>query len=104
METRPAATTRSAARPPRALSATPWTSSPANWSDLQRPRQTERSGVMADITIPAFIRGRTVRENLVRFDGRGASPSFLAPDPELLLADLPLRDPGALGELHALAF
>jgi len=59
---------------------------------------------MADITIPAFIRGRTVRENLVRFDGRGASPSFLAPDPELLLADLPLRDPGALGELHALAF
>lgn len=59
---------------------------------------------MADITIPAFIRGRTVRENLVRFDGRGENPSFLAPDPELLLADLPLRDPGALGELHDLPF
>src|SRR5438067_1155621 len=67
-------------------------------------RTASRRGAMPDITIPAFIRGKTVHDSLVRFDGRGASPSFLAPDPELLLAHLPLRDPGKLGELHALPF
>lgn len=59
---------------------------------------------MTDLAIPAVIRGRIVLDDLTRFDGRGANPSFLAPDPERLLPELPLRDPGALGALQALPF
>jgi hypothetical protein len=54
-------------------------------------------------TIPALIRGRLHEGDLVQFGGRSEA-AFRAPDPQTLLAALPLRDPGALVDLHALPF
>ncbi|MHB8693906.1 MAG: acyl-CoA reductase [Solirubrobacteraceae bacterium] len=57
---------------------------------------------MATMIVPAFVRGRTVTANLVSFDGRGGHVSFEAPDP-LMLAELPVRDPDAMRDVHALS-
>ena len=54
--------------------------------------------------VPAVIRGDTIVDQSVTFGGRDGSASFQAPDPSSLLGRLPLRDPGALADIHAIPF
>ena len=56
------------------------------------------------ITVPAFIRGETIADSLVRFGGRNDEAEFFAPDPMSIIGRLPLRDPGQLQALYALSF
>jgi Acyl-CoA reductase (LuxC) len=56
-----------------------------------------------ELTAPAFIRGALIAEDLVSFGGRGGTASFRAPDPQRLIAALPLRDPSRLTDLHQLS-
>lgn len=58
---------------------------------------------MADFTIPAFIRGELVTDNLVEFGGRGGDATFLSPDPMTILDRLPLKDPGKMADLYELS-
>jgi Acyl-CoA reductase (LuxC) len=60
--------------------------------------------VPAELLIPAFIRGKTVHEDLVSFGGRGGVASFRAPDPAKIVGQLPLRRPGELADVHQLGF
>jgi hypothetical protein len=55
------------------------------------------------LVVPAFIRGETVVDNLISFDGRGSQATFLAPDPMSIIDRLPLRDPGGLSDLEVLS-
>jgi hypothetical protein len=57
-----------------------------------------------ELVIPAVVRGRTIRENLVTFGGRGGVARFQAPDPASLASLLPLGDPGQLRNLQQLRF
>lgn len=59
---------------------------------------------MNRITVPAFIRGETIADNLVRFGGRNDEAEFFVPDPMTLIGRLPLGDPGRLQDLYALSF
>ena len=59
---------------------------------------------MADFTIPAFIRGELITDNLVEFGGRGGDASFLAPDPMTLLDRLALKNPAKMADLYDLSF
>jgi hypothetical protein len=59
---------------------------------------------VTELTAPAFVRGKLIAENLVSFAGRGGTASFQAPDPQRLLAALPLRHPSELRDIQALAF
>jgi hypothetical protein len=56
------------------------------------------------VLAPAFIRGSTVATELVTFAGRGGESGFRSPDPRSLVAQLPLRDPRLLADVHELAF
>jgi hypothetical protein len=58
---------------------------------------------MSMIVAPAFVRGATLTSELVTFGGRG-SGTFSAPDPLVFVDRLPLADPGALRDVHALSF
>jgi hypothetical protein len=59
---------------------------------------------LIEVTAPAFVRGKLIAENHVGFGGRGGTASFQAPDPQRLLAELPLRDPSRLRDIQALRF
>jgi hypothetical protein len=59
---------------------------------------------LTELTAPAFVRGKLITESLVSFGGRGGTASFQAPEPQGLLAALPLRDPSELRDIQALAF
>lgn len=52
---------------------------------------------------PAVVRGTVVADDLVAFGGRNAG-SFRTPDPAALVTRLVMRDPGALRDVHELAF
>lgn len=54
--------------------------------------------------VPAVVRGIVMNHDLTEFGGRGNGDSFRAPDPNTLIAHLPLRDPGALRDVHDLPF
>jgi hypothetical protein len=58
----------------------------------------------AALSVPAFIRGQLITDDLVRFGGRGGSETFHTPDPQRLLGGLPLVDPGGLGDLQEISF
>lgn len=58
---------------------------------------------MADFTIPAFIRGELITDNLVEFGGRGGDATFLAPDPMTIIDRLPLKNPGMMADLYELS-
>jgi hypothetical protein len=62
------------------------------------------SPTLAALTAPAFIRGRLVNDDLVRFGGRGGSETFNAPDPQQLLGALPLLEPSGLRDLNEIGF
>jgi hypothetical protein len=57
-----------------------------------------------DLVVPAFIRGETIADDLTSFGGRTGGGGFLAPDPQTLIAKLPLRNGGELAELHEMPF
>ena len=59
---------------------------------------------MSAFRVPLFLRGEIVEEDWVEFGGRGASPSFLAPDPRRYVERLPLGSPLDLADLHAVPF
>jgi hypothetical protein len=59
---------------------------------------------MAKIIVPAIIRGQVVEDDLVEFEGRGGSLSFLTPDPRLHVKRLPLASGAELKDLYALSF
>jgi hypothetical protein len=59
---------------------------------------------LTELTAPAFIRGELIAEDLVDFGGRSGMASFQAPDPQRLLAALPLRDPSQMRDIQALPF
>jgi hypothetical protein len=58
---------------------------------------------MTVIVAPAFVRGATLSAELVTFGGRGTGV-FSAPDPLTLVDRLPLADPRALRDVHAISF
>lgn len=57
-----------------------------------------------ELVVPAYMRGETLLDELVTFDGRGGTASFQAPDPNHLVRALALRDPRRLSDLHQLPF
>lgn len=57
---------------------------------------------VAELTIPAFIRGSLVTGDLTTFDGQGGRSAFRAPDPIGLVERLPLGDPLRMRDLHEL--
>lgn len=59
---------------------------------------------MADFTVPAFIRGELITDNLIEFGGRGGDATFLAPDPMTIIDRLPLKNPGMMADLYDLSF
>lgn len=59
---------------------------------------------MANITIPACIRGELIEGPLVEFGGRDGEASFLAPDPMAIVEKLPLRSPALMADLYDLSF
>ena len=58
----------------------------------------------ANTVVPAIVRGTAVTDDLVEFGGRGSGGGFHSPDPNGLVSRLPLRDPGALRDVHDLPF
>jgi hypothetical protein len=57
---------------------------------------------MPKVVAPAFVRGRLITDNLVRFGGRRVGEEFYAPDPASFVDQLPEKDPGALRDLYDL--
>src|SRR5438132_12071033 len=57
-----------------------------------------------EFAVPAIVRGSLIADGLIRFDGRNGTASFEAPDPQRLLAELPLRDPDRLHDVQELPF
>src|SRR5438270_11300058 len=62
------------------------------------------STTAAAVTVPALIRGRLIKDELVSFGARGGSANFAAPDPQAIGARLVQRNPGALKDLQELPF
>ena len=52
--------------------------------------------------VPLIIRGKLIEDHLVRHQGRGGGSSFLTPDVNEYLDQLPLRDHGGLQDLQSL--
>jgi hypothetical protein len=59
---------------------------------------------LTELSAPAFVRGSLIADDLVRFEGRGGMATFQAPDPQRLLAALPLRDPSRLRDIQDMPF
>jgi len=57
---------------------------------------------MNEIVVPAVIRGQVIADNLVGFGGRGGEMEFLSPDPDTIINQLPLRNPGEMRRLYTL--
>jgi Acyl-CoA reductase (LuxC) len=55
-------------------------------------------------TVPLFLRGDVITDNLVSFETRSGSTQFQAPDMARYVDRLPLANPGELAELAALSF
>lgn len=51
-----------------------------------------------------IIRGKIITDNLVEVGGRGGDMSFMTPDPNKYVDQLPLGNPGKLADLYMLTF
>lgn len=54
--------------------------------------------------VPMVVRGEVIETDLVEFQGRGDSLTFLAPDPHRFLDRIPAAGPSSLLDLYALSF
>jgi hypothetical protein len=59
---------------------------------------------MIGYTVPLFLRGRVITDHLVPFDARVGTAQFQAPDMTRYVEQLPLKNPAAMSDLHALSF
>jgi hypothetical protein len=59
---------------------------------------------MIAYTVPLFLRGRVVTEDLVPFDTRVGAAQFQAPDISKYVEQLPLKSPAAMSDLYELSF
>ncbi len=59
---------------------------------------------MIAYTVPLFLRGRVITDDLVSFDTRVGAAQFHAPDMGKHVERLPLRSPAEMSDLYALSF
>jgi hypothetical protein len=55
-------------------------------------------------TVPLFLRGEVVAEDLVAFDTRVGAAQFQAPDMSKYVEQLPLKSPAEMSDLYQLSF
>jgi hypothetical protein len=55
-------------------------------------------------TVPLFLRGRVITDDLVPFDNRTGVSQFQAPDMAKYVGQLPLGSPAQMSDLYALSF
>jgi hypothetical protein len=55
-------------------------------------------------TVPLFLRGRVITDDLVQFDTRIGAAQFQAPDMGKYVAQLPLKSPAEMSDLYELSF
>jgi hypothetical protein len=55
-------------------------------------------------TIPLFLRGRVITDELVPFDTRLGAAQFQAPDMRAYVEQLPLKSPAEMGDLYQVGF
>jgi Acyl-CoA reductase (LuxC) len=55
-------------------------------------------------TVPLFLRGRIVTDDLVAFGTRSGDASFLAPDMSKYVEQVPLKSPAQMSDLYQLSF
>ena len=55
-------------------------------------------------TVPLFLRGEVITDDLVTFGTRGGTAEFRSPDMCTYVDRLPLRNPGEMSDLYALSF
>ena len=55
-------------------------------------------------TVPLFLRGRVITDDLVSFGTRSGSAQFEAPDMSKYVELLPLKSPAAMSDLYELSF
>jgi Acyl-CoA reductase (LuxC) len=60
--------------------------------------------VSSSYTVPLFLRGEVVNDDLVSFGTRSGSAQFHSPDMRKYTARLPLRSPAEMADLHQLSF
>ncbi|MEZ0366021.1 acyl-CoA reductase [Mycobacterium sp. pUA109] len=70
---------------------------------IDTPPFKERAANETSVVVPALIRGQLIETDLVEFGGRQGG-GFSTPNPAAVADRLPLRDPGALADVHALSF
>ncbi|MGB8403817.1 MAG: acyl-CoA reductase [Mycobacterium sp.] len=58
----------------------------------------------AAYTVPLFLRGEVITDDLIDFQTRGGQAHFRAPDMARYVDRLPLRNPGDLSDLYLLSF
>ena len=59
---------------------------------------------MIAYTIPLFLRGRVITDELVPFDTRLGAAQFQAPDMRAYVEQLPLKSPAEMGDLYQVGF
>lgn len=59
---------------------------------------------MIAYTVPLFLRGQVITDDLVGFDTRIGAAQFQAPDMSKYVEQLPLKSPGQLSDLYDLSF
>jgi Acyl-CoA reductase (LuxC) len=58
----------------------------------------------AAYTVPLFLRGEVITDNLVSFGTRSGAAQFEAPDMSKYVDQLPLKSPGDMADLYAVSF
>lgn len=58
----------------------------------------------AAYTVPLFLRGKLINDDLVSFGTRSGAAQFQAPDMAKYVDQLPLRSPGEMADLYAVRF
>ena len=59
---------------------------------------------MIAYTVPLFLRGRVITDNLVPFDTRLGAAQFQAPDMRKYVERLPLKSPAEMSDLYEVSF
>lgn len=59
---------------------------------------------MIAYTVPLFLRGQVIVDDLVPFETRIGASQFQAPDMSKYVEHLPLKNPGQMSDLYALSF
>src|SRR6201993_3187258 len=59
---------------------------------------------MIAYTVPLFLRGQVISEDLVPFDTRFGAAQFQAPDMSSYVEQLPLKNPAEMSDLYQLSF